>query len=52
MRTAAILAKSFLVVSPEGQVLKVWMGVYIESLRPEVEAYFGIQLPVFTSSSQ
>src|SRR5262249_38825740 len=34
-----------IVVSPEGKILKVWTGAYMENLRPEVEAYFGIQLP-------
>ncbi len=37
-----------IVVSPEGEILKVWKGAYIEDLRPEVEAYFGIQLPGLT----
>ena len=37
-----------IVVSPEGEILKVWNGAYIEDLRPEVEAYFGIQLPGLT----
>lgn len=37
-----------IVVSPEGEILKVWTGAYIEDLRPEVEAYFGIQLPGLT----
>jgi hypothetical protein len=40
-----------IVVSPQGQVLKVWSGAYTEHLRPEVEAYFGIQLPGLTSAS-
>jgi peroxiredoxin len=37
-----------IVVSPEGKILKVWPGAYVEDLRPEVEAYFGIQLPGLT----
>lgn len=40
-----------IVVSPEGQVLKVWTGAYTENLRPEVEGYFGIQLPGLTPAS-
>jgi hypothetical protein len=41
-----------IVVSPEGEILKVWTGAYIEDLRPEVEAYFGIQLPGLTSAGK
>jgi peroxiredoxin len=37
------------VVSSEGKVLKVWSGAYIESLQPDVEAFFGIRLPGLTS---
>lgn len=38
-----------IVVSPQGEVLKVWTGAYTEQLRSEVEAYFGIQLPGVSS---
>jgi hypothetical protein len=38
-----------IVVSPEGKILKVWSGAYIESMQPEVEAFFGIQLPGLTA---
>ena len=41
-----------IVVSPEGKILKVWMGAYVEEMRPEVEAYFGVQLPGLTSASE
>jgi peroxiredoxin len=37
------------VVSSEGKILKVWSGAYIESLQPDVEAFFGIRLPGLTS---
>jgi hypothetical protein len=40
-----------LVISPEGRVLKNWTGAYIDRLRPEVEAYFGVTLPGLTSGS-
>jgi hypothetical protein len=40
-----------IVISPEGQILKVWMGAYTEQLRPEVEAYFGLQLPGVSSGN-
>jgi len=38
-----------IVVSPTGNILKVWAGAYVEQLRPEVETYFGVQLPGLTS---
>jgi len=38
-----------IVVSPEGKILKVWVGAYVERLRPEVEAFFGVELPGLTS---
>lgn len=40
-----------IVVSPEGRVIKNWTGAY-ERVKPEVEAYFGVQLPGLTSVSQ
>jgi hypothetical protein len=40
-----------IVVSPEGEVLKVWPGAYSENLQTEVEAYFGIQLPGLSSAT-
>ena len=40
-----------IVISPEGRVLKNWVGAYIGPLRPEVEAYFGITLPGITSGN-
>lgn len=39
-----------IVVSSEGNVLKVWSGAYLENMQPEVEAFFGIQLPGLTSA--
>jgi hypothetical protein len=41
-----------IVVSPEGEIVKVWSGAYIEDLRSEVEAYFGIQLPAVMSAGK
>ncbi|HET6975590.1 MAG TPA: TlpA disulfide reductase family protein [Pyrinomonadaceae bacterium] len=38
-----------IVVSSEGKILKVWWGAYLENKQPEVEAFFGIQLPGSTS---
>ena len=34
-----------IIVAPGGQVVKVWTGAYIDKLQPEIEAYFGTQLP-------
>lgn len=39
-----------IIISPDGRVLRSWVGAYGESLRPEVEAYFGIKLPGLTAS--
>ncbi|MGE0887721.1 MAG: hypothetical protein AB7P14_29725 [Blastocatellales bacterium] len=36
-----------IVISPEGKVLKNWVGAYGSS-KPEIEAYFGVQLPGIT----
>lgn len=33
------------VVSPKGEVLKVWFGPYRGNIRREIEEYFGIKLP-------
>jgi thioredoxin-related protein len=41
-----------IVISPEGRILKNWTGAYIERVRPEVEAYFGIRLPGLISGSK
>ena len=41
-----------IVVSPEGKILKVWAGAYVERLQPEVEAYFEVQLPGLTSLNE
>jgi peroxiredoxin len=41
-----------IVVSPEGEIVKVWSGAYIEDLHSEVEAYFGIQLPGLVSAGK
>jgi hypothetical protein len=38
------------IVSPEGKVLKNWVGAYGEALRPEVEKYFNVSLPGLTSN--
>jgi hypothetical protein len=35
-----------IVVSPNGKVLKNWVGAYIGQVRSEVESYFGVALPV------
>jgi hypothetical protein len=40
-----------IVISPEGRVLKNWIGAYGNSLLPEVEAYFNIHLPGLTAGS-
>jgi hypothetical protein len=40
-----------IVISPEGRVLKNWTGAY-ERAQPEVEAYFGVQLPGVTSGGK
>jgi hypothetical protein len=34
-----------IVISPDGRVLKNWIGIFAERLQPEVEAYFGVRLP-------
>ena len=34
-----------IVVSPEGKVLRVWMGAYSDPNRDEIERYLGVQLP-------
>ena len=33
------------VVSPEGEVLKVWSGAFADDLQKDVESYFGVTLP-------
>jgi peroxiredoxin len=33
------------VVSPNGEVMKVWTGAFAEGTQKEVEAYFGVTLP-------
>jgi peroxiredoxin len=33
------------VVSPEGEVLKVWSGAFADELQDDVESYFGVTLP-------
>ena len=33
-----------IILSPEGKVLRNWIGAYEDALRPEVERYFGIDL--------
>lgn len=38
-----------IIVSPDGRVAKNWVGAYGERLRPEVEAYFGVELPGLTA---
>jgi len=40
-----------IVISPDGRVLKNWIGAYTEQLQPEVESYFGIQLPGLTRAT-
>ncbi len=34
-----------LIVSPEGMVIRNWIGAYAQGLNREVEAYFGLKLP-------
>lgn len=34
-----------IVISPEGRILKSWLGAYGEDLKAEVEKYFNIRLP-------
>ncbi|MEO0250004.1 MAG: redoxin domain-containing protein [candidate division WOR-3 bacterium] len=43
-----------IIVSPEGKVLKNWLGAYSGSLQSEVEVYFGLRLPglVLTEGSK
>jgi len=33
------------VVSPNGEVMKIWTGAFAEGKQKEVEAYFGVSLP-------
>jgi len=34
-----------IVVSPSGEVLRVWTGAFAEEMQKEVEEYFGVSLP-------
>jgi hypothetical protein len=34
-----------ILISPEGEVLKSWAGAYVGRVRPEVEVFFGVNLP-------
>jgi peroxiredoxin len=34
-----------IVVSPQGQVVRIWSGAFAEDLQREVEDYFGVKLP-------
>ena len=34
-----------IVVSPEGEVLKVWSGAYADDMQKDIESYFGVSLP-------
>ena len=34
-----------IIVSPTGEVLKVWSGAFAENLQKDVESYFGVTLP-------
>lgn len=34
-----------IVVSPQGQVTRIWSGAFAEDLQREVEDYFGVKLP-------
>ena len=40
-----------IVISPDGRVLKIWRGAYIEQVQPELEEYFQIRLPGLTAGS-
>jgi len=40
-----------IVVSPEGRVLKNWIGVYGEHSQPDVEGFFGVHLPGLTATT-
>jgi peroxiredoxin len=37
-----------IVVSPSGQVIRIWSGAFAEDLQKEVEAYFSVKLPGIT----
>jgi hypothetical protein len=37
-----------IVISPEGRIVKNWVGAYGKDLRPEVESYFKVTLPGIT----
>ena len=41
-----------IVISPEGKVVKLWTGAYVERLQPDVEGYFGVRLPGLISVNQ
>lgn len=34
-----------IVVSPSGEVMKVWSGAFADTLQRDIEAYFGVSLP-------
>jgi hypothetical protein len=34
-----------IVVSPQGQVTRIWSGAFAEDLQREVEDYFSVKLP-------
>ncbi len=34
-----------IIISPQGKVLKNWLGAYNDALKAEVEGYFNLQLP-------
>lgn len=40
-----------IVVSPEGKVIKNWMGAYSGDKAREVEEYFNVRLPGLTPSN-
>jgi peroxiredoxin len=35
-----------LVISPSGRVLRVWTGIYKQSVRADLESFLGVRLPV------
>jgi AhpC/TSA family len=39
-----------IIISPEGKVLKNWVGAYGEALQQEIEKYFDVGLPGLTSN--
>lgn len=46
LKSAAVRGTpSTIVISPQGRVVKNWVGAYMQSRQQEVESYFGVHLP-------